>query len=161
MRPLSLATVSVLALLCTACASHRVTNSAGKAANAGGAGAEIHPGELFGLTSPDSGTATDKHSDVASKTPDGGKSAATSDAAKAPADAVPASEDTGGQTADFSKAIKDKAAAEKAEADAKAAEKNKDEVGNGAATGSDLDQIDGSDPSIGRPPSAAPGRKLT
>jgi hypothetical protein len=159
MRPLFIVTVSMLALLCTACASHRITSAPSKpgaAAKAGGTGAEIHPGDLFGITDIDDGTATDKHSDVQSKTPDGGKSAATTTAAKPPTDTPPALEGTAAAAAD--KAAKDKADADKAAADKAAADaRNKDNVGDGP--GSELAPIDGSDPSVGRP--AAPSRKLT
>jgi hypothetical protein len=160
MRPLFLVTVSVLSLLCTACASHRVAVRPVKAGaadvKAGGTGAEIHPGDLFGIVSTDSGTATDKHSDVASKTPDGGNSAATVTAPKPPTEAPSVPEGADGASADLAKALMDKAAADAA---AKAATdaRSKDNIGDGP--GSELAPTDGSDPSVGRP--AAPSRKRT
>jgi hypothetical protein len=165
MKPLFLASVTMLSLLCAACASHRVAGGPGRAgagaqanAPASSKGADYHPGELFGITELE-GTANDKHSDVASKTPDGGKSAA-SVSAKPPADATPAPVGTDAPSTDADKAAEEKFAADlaavlKAASDGDVDATTKDPNGKAAT-----DSIDGSDPSIGRP-STAPSRKLT
>ncbi len=171
MKPIFPASVIMLSLLCTACASHRVATGLGRAgapanasgASKGGSGEDYHPGDLFGITEVD-GTTNDKHSDVASKTPNGGKSAATV-TAQPPADATPAPVGADALSTDAEKAAEDKfatdlaavlkAAADKAASDADIDATNKDPNGKAAT-----DSIDGSDPSIGRPLST-PSRKLT
>ena len=163
MKPLFLATVSLLSLLCTACASELAPYGRG------GIGTRANPAEpstggqlsgAFGITNADqhskpaekSGTTSDNHSNEASKTPDGGASATASASAKPPAGAPTAPEGADAPSADPDKAAKDKAAA-----DGSLNGTTKDGA-KGPAT--DLKPTDGSDPSIGRPPPTR-SRKLT
>jgi hypothetical protein len=182
MKPLFLASGLALLLLCTACVSHPAASARSVAApfakakaepedpskpkdvpSKGGFGASDAKKNAKGLVSSTEGTATDNHSDVQSKTPDGGKSATTSLTPSLPTDATPAAQgaDAPGADADKTgtgKGVGEIASADKTGSDKSADAKTTDDAGTGVAADAANSgpsggnrPMDGSDPSVAGP----------
>ncbi len=179
MKPQFLAGAGALLLLCTGCKTYlatltppprgplaKTTPVAPPTPPPAPKSEESREGGFGALDDPNKrsvGNSLDDHSDKASTTSDGGKSATASTTVTPPTTATPVADGTPLATTDFDQAAKDKAAA-----DLIAANKDSDrhENADGANAASDThpseanEPIDGSDPSIGNP-SSAPRRKLT
>ncbi len=180
MKPLRLAGVSALLLLCAGCKTHLATLGAPRvdplartrpappvAPLPAPKSEDSREGGFGALDDPNKrsvGNSVDQHSDAASTTADGGKSATASATAAPPTTATPVVDGTALANADSDQAAM--AAADIAATDK--ADSNRHDNASGPNTVADPkanpsgapEPIDGSDPSIGTP-SSAQRRKLT
>jgi hypothetical protein len=164
MKPLFLVSTVALALLCSACATHGIKKVSAihtppqspPPAGSGAVDNDKKSSDLFQIT--EQGTAADYHSDLQSKTPDGGKSASAG-ASAAPTTAIPVVEGVDVPTA-ADIAAGDLAAQIKALSAGKDDATLQDLTTDKAKASGPEEPMDGSDPSVDHRP-AGPHRKTT